>query len=791
VDAGEAPNNTSQPDADTGDDAAQGEDTAPDAHGDPDIDVSEDADIDADADVSKDVDVSENTDSGDIQDIDADATEDPSPDGDEDVDVGPRCDEGEMECGQGCVDVLSDADHCGSCEACPLVDGAMAACEQGSCVYECSQGRVDANGDLTLLGSDGCECEPSGVEVCDNIDNDCDGSIDENSDSLCPSLERAAPSCELGQCLYRCLQGAIDLNQDLQSINSNGCECLPTEQELCDGVDNDCDGVVDGLRADSACPTLPNTVQAVCLDSACLQTCALGAVDLDQDLDEPGSNGCECVRSGAEVCDGVDNDCDGLLDESDPDFQPTPCPNQAGVCEGSSQRCEQGRDQGCGPVRYGQHASDQGRRYQANQEITCDEEDNDCDGLTDETCCAPTADTWRTLLHNVHVGRATNLEVAASSLDAPRAYAVAFNDQQGRSFQAQVFGSDGYARGPLHAVALPEDANGEFQSNVYWGGQFFSWLHLFESSNHTQDLLQRSTLQEDGTLMPNEGESIPVPFKAISDYPFFVSSHFYEHDQFLFLDPQPEDPSFYLSLLQDFNIHNNNFQFTNNSLQNIFPISIHHISPQHIYISGFALNFQNLSYDHIFVKIQQENGLFSSSLDELIPIGSIENEISLNTLGDALLLREDRTLEHYYMLRGDDPPRSILVRRSLQEDGTPLEDATEVHSENAEYHYLLGSLSLEGSTSPIDGLLYSLGGPQSPQGLYFLRVGPSGVLDRPMALFPDHGIWNLFAAKIFPHELGALVVMLGEDRNVGDPTFGVHMAVINADGDFMCPWDAP
>src|SRR5690554_7803741 len=106
----------------------------------------------------------------------------PTPDAGPKEDESPhdQCAQGESLCGDGCVDTqISDA-HCGACDsACVAPSGALATCTDGGCVYQCEPGSVDGDGDLQAPGGNGCEldCVPTngGVEICDGIDNNCNG----------------------------------------------------------------------------------------------------------------------------------------------------------------------------------------------------------------------------------------------------------------------------------------------------------------------------------------------------------------------------------------------------------------------------------------------------------------------------------------------------------------------------------------------------------------------------------------------------------------------------------------
>jgi hypothetical protein len=226
---------------------------------------------------------------------------------------------------------------------------AQALCVHGVCQRgDCNPGFHDVNGDAR----DGCEypCVRSGPEVCDRVDNDCDGLMDENTDfgkdvlncgrcgNACTSPPHSDPVCSFGQCKYTCHAGYYDNNGHVE----DGCEstgCDPSE-EICDGRDNDCDclgdsnqdgvfcgpgdsGVDEGFEKSlvTSCGpfctvcSYPNA-QASCISGAC----QMGACDVGwHDADGLEVTGCEyvCTPSGEEKCDAADNDCDGEVDEGE------------------------------------------------------------------------------------------------------------------------------------------------------------------------------------------------------------------------------------------------------------------------------------------------------------------------------------------------------------------------------------------------------------------------------------------------------------------------------------------
>jgi hypothetical protein len=276
-----------------------------------------------------------------------------------------------------------------------------------------SVGCTDGAGDVDLDGdgvneSEDCDdgnanAYPGNTEVCDGIDNDCDGMVDNDaSDPVTWYTDADSDGYGDGQ-------SPIDACTLPAGAAANGDDCddtdwlvNPAAVEVCDLLDNDCNDVID--------------------DAADEDGDGVGACD---DCDDTDAN---IYKGNEELCDEVDNDCDGEVDEyatgletfyadadgdgyGDPDASveactqptdyvtsdddcddddPTSYPDAPEVCDGADNDCNLVIDDGndldsdsfddvCG-----EDCNDDNADINPGADELCDGIDNNCSGTADD-----------------------------------------------------------------------------------------------------------------------------------------------------------------------------------------------------------------------------------------------------------------------------------------------------------------------------------------------------------------------------------------------------------------------
>ncbi len=235
---------------------------------------------------------------------------------------------------------------------------------------EATSSSVDASAELACVDEDGdgfavgpgCgeqDCDdanpdahPNAPELCGNgKDDDCDGETDEG-------FENEGAECWVGDGICRA-QGRLVCARPAPELQ---CDAQPgePEEERCNGLDDDCNGLVDDTLA---CRCLEGEVQS-CWPGPAEARGRGECMDGEQTCSATGTWG-ECVGAvlpAAEVCDGRDNDCNGLTDDVDEDG------DTYWACPGVAER----------------DCDDENPQVHPGALELCNGRDDNCNGLVDE-----------------------------------------------------------------------------------------------------------------------------------------------------------------------------------------------------------------------------------------------------------------------------------------------------------------------------------------------------------------------------------------------------------------------
>ncbi len=250
---------------------------------------------------------------------------------------------------------------------------------------------------------------PSATEICNDIDDDCDGDIDDDDasvDTLTGSPFYADMDSDgFGDPMVATM--ACDTPSGMVAIDTD-CDdtdaaIRPTATEVCDAIDNDCDGNIDDFDADVDLST--GTYFYADADSDgfgnagdAARSCAVPAGRV-ADATDCNDSVTAINPAASEVCDTIDNDCDGAIDDADASVDTSTGTRYYTDADGDGYGNASSSAMSCSlPSGMSSNAldcNDGNRAISPSATEICDSIDNDCDSLIDDADTSVSgAPTW-------------------------------------------------------------------------------------------------------------------------------------------------------------------------------------------------------------------------------------------------------------------------------------------------------------------------------------------------------------------------------------------------------------
>jgi hypothetical protein len=232
------------------------------------------------------------------------------------------------------------------------------------------------NGDCDDLSAD---VHPDAEEVCDDVDNNCDGTIDEGLTATFYADDDADTYGDPDTTVEACEvpTGFTDVDGDCDDLDP---QAHPDAEEVCDDVDNNCDGTIDeGLTTTFYAD---DDGDGFGLESDTVEACAVSTGYSAESGDCDDTNG-GISPHATELCDGVDNDCDGETDEISAADASDWYADTDGDSFGDVSSVKVSCDAPSGYVDDDKDCDDTDSAINPTASEVCDGDDNNCNGWSD------------------------------------------------------------------------------------------------------------------------------------------------------------------------------------------------------------------------------------------------------------------------------------------------------------------------------------------------------------------------------------------------------------------------